>query len=167
VTEIENINRRNPMRFLVYLTVFALIICVSQVYYDQTIPNNGGKFWGVDVESRGAFNPLAPFHIMGGLIFLYLCAKHSKYAWHVIIIWFVLALPSYWFLRCMRIYFRPPRYTFEDPFSLCIWIITLIYIMRLRPKYNLYVCTKKQKKLSVGGNKLSSILRAFKSLFRK
>lgn len=138
------------MRFLIYLTVFGLIICVSQVYYDLTIPNSGGKLWGVDVESRGPLNPLAPFQIIGSVLFLYLCARHSKYAWHVITVLVVFSLPSHWFLRRMGIYFRPPRYTFEDIFYLSIWIIALVYIMKLRTKYDRYVCTKKQKKLSEG-----------------
>ena len=138
------------MRFLIYLTVFGLIVCVSRVHYDLTIPNSGGKLWGVDVESRGPLNPLAPLQIIGGVLFLYLCARHSKYAWHVIIALVVFSLPSQWLLRYAGIYFRPPKYIFEDIFYLSVWIIALVYIMKLRTKYDHYVCAKKQEKLCEG-----------------
>jgi hypothetical protein len=133
--------------------VFGLTICVSQVYYDITIPNSGGKLWGIDVESRGLLNPLAPVQITCSLLFLYLCAKHSKYAWHLIMSFIIFSLPSYWFLRSIGIYFRPPGYNFEDILYLSIWITALVYIMKLRAKYDHYLILKKQKEIDESENK--------------
>jgi len=139
------------MWFLICLTLFGLVISLSRAYYDLTIPSSGGKLWGIDVESRGSLNPLAPFQIICSVLFLYLCAKHSKYAWHVITVFVVFSLPSYWLLRNIGIYFRSPIYNFEDVFYIAVWIIALVYIMTLRSKYVAYIRKVRNHVLSCEG----------------
>ena len=128
----------NPMRWLMYIAVFWLFVDIVLMYMDATV-SGVSEICGITFDSRGPLNPLAPFRVTCMILFLFLYAKHSKYAWHVMMILLLLNIPLYWILRSQAIYYRPLRYAKEDWFLITVWAGFLLWMIKLRPRYFLFI----------------------------
>jgi len=142
---------QNPMRWLVYLAVFGLILCISRMLLDATRSNNDHVVHGVNFGSLLDMNPLAPFQILFTILFLYLYVKHSKYAWHAIAIPFLLSYPISVIFRAAGVYFLPHRHAFENWFWLMLWVLLLIYMLGLRKRYISFLSSQEGEQNSERG----------------
>lgn len=130
----KKMNNYNPMRWLMYIAVFGLLFDIAGIYIDLTA-SGSGEIWGIPFNSCGPLNPIAPFRIVFMLIFLYLYGKHSKYAWHVMMLFLILNIPAYWFFRIRGTYLQPQAFRTKDLFTFVVWLGFLFYVIILRPRY--------------------------------
>ena len=124
-----------------YFAVIFLLLDIVWLYLDATISGTG-EVLGIPFHSRGSLNPIAPFRMVASISFLLLYYKHSKYAWHVLMISILVNIPFYCILRIRGIYFQPPEFVSKDCFTLIAWIGILYYMMRVRQQYMLYVSSR-------------------------
>jgi len=144
---------QNPMRWLVYLAVFGLILCISRMHLDITRSSNDRAIWGIPFERLLAINPLAPFQILFIISFLYLYVKRSKYAWHAIAIPFLLSYPISLIFRAEGVYFLPYRYAFENWLWPIMWVGVSIYMLGLRKQYISFLSSDEGDEKSERGKK--------------
>jgi len=126
--------KTNPLRWLMYLAVICLFLDIGQIYLDAATSGEG-DILGIPFHSRGALNPTAPFRIACILVFLYFYRRHSKYAWHTLMVIILLDIPAYWILRWQGIYFKVPETGISDWFTLSLWVFLLVYVIKLRSAY--------------------------------
>ena len=136
---------RNPMRWLVYLTVFGLILGASRTHLDITRASDDYTLFGINIWRFGAINPLTPFNLIFAIAFLYLYIKQSKYAWHALALPFLLNYPISLMLRMGGIYFQPYKHMWETVLWPVIWVLVLVYIIQLRNKYFDFLSSQKRK----------------------
>ena len=143
----------NPLRGMVFLSIWFLILDLFQVSLDLNILSSG-EIWGIPYKSQGSINPLAPFRILCYFVFLYLYKKSSKYAWHILLGYIITVIPAYIILRWQEIYYPPSKSVFPYVFTIFAGLVVLLYIIILRKKYFSYIvsCTDKIR----GGMNISS-----------
>jgi len=138
--------KTNPIRWLVYLSVFCLILGISRMYLDITRSDSSHMIWDIPIGRLLAVNSLSPFQIVFTVAFLYLYAKHSKYAWHVFFVPLALSIPLQFTLRSQGIYFQVPPNPWYDWLLTSIWVLALIYMVGLRKKYTSFLTNMKGRK---------------------
>lgn len=143
-------SNRNPMRWLVYLTVFGLILGASRMHWDITRASNDYTLFGINVGRFGAINPLLPFYLILMITFLCLYIRQSKYAWHAITLPFISNYPISLILRMGGIYFQPYKHMWETVLWPVIWVLVLVYLIQLRNKYYDYLSSQKGKSCDSG-----------------
>ena len=127
------------------MAIFALIGGILQIIMDAKVEGIG-EIWGIPYDSRGVLNPLIPFQIIFMVPFLFLYWKKSKYAWHTLMVFFILDIPYYWLFRAQEIYFRPPKYTFGEYSLVISWVVLPIYLLYIRSRYLNYISSGKNTK---------------------
>jgi hypothetical protein len=105
------------------------------MHLDITRSSNEHAIRGIPVGRLLAINPLAPFQILFIISFLYLYAKHSKYAWHAIAMLLLSTYPMELIFRAAGVYFLPYRYAFENWLWPTLHVGVLIYLLGLRKRY--------------------------------
>ena len=128
--------RNNPIRWLTYAAIIWLFIGV----FNLLSAIIKGDIWHISCSKEffNAIDPLAPFRMAVSLLFLYLYHKKSLYAWHTMMIPFVLGLPSYLILRRYNIYYQPLD-VLNDIYLFVIWIVFIIAMLLILPRYKKYL----------------------------
>jgi hypothetical protein len=129
---------RNPLRGLMYISVFVLVFDILGMYLDLTAADTS-EILGIPFHSRGSLNPIAPFRIACIVVFLYLYRRYSKYAWHTLIISILLDISAYWILRWQGIYFETLETAVNDWFRLGLWALLLVYVIKLLSPYMQFI----------------------------
>src|SRR5438128_1015278 len=73
---------RNPLRIMAVLCVIFLILDATQPFFFHRAPY-----------------PLIFVRIPAALLFLMLYSSRSRWAWHVLVVWFLFSFVVYWTLR--------------------------------------------------------------------
>jgi len=135
---------KNPIKWLAYVSVFWLVICILQIL-DANV-SGVGKIWGLTCYNRGTLNPIVPFSVVFIVMFLLLYVKRSQYAWHVLFTFFVLDTPVYRIFRFQGVNFRLTQSVLQNILILVVWIGLLAYMIYVYKAYRNYVFLKPEEK---------------------
>jgi hypothetical protein len=119
---------RNPLRFVALVAVMCVIIDVTE-----------------PLVFHRAFDVLAFVRIPVAVAFLILYQSKSRWAWHLILVWWPFAFLGYWILRFTGYSRYQPRVDstgFDLAFALfdvALFVAVLVWLLRIRERYIRYV----------------------------
>jgi hypothetical protein len=119
---------RNPLRIMAVLCVFFLILDATQPFFLHRAPD-----------------PLIFVRIPAALLFLVLYSSRSRWAWQVLVVWFLFSFVVYWTLRIAgypRFQPRGGAVHFQIEFALFDGALTaaiVIWLFWTRERYFRYI----------------------------